>query len=186
MGLNQLRLDIQSGRRAGSVISSTSLQEAREGDETVWRDIGQALEDVGISDETVKEHRDFIVAWLCKALKEGQLEEQPPGMILLRESDQSRPYDMSNQESEISQHDILSAAWERLDTQVGKDFKDHHMSEADTSPNADRLFAEIEDVDSLPDTASVQDIPHREGPRSIRGDQHRVLVTQCKNALVSS
>lgn len=77
-GLNQLRDDIQAGRHQGSVISSNSLDEAKEGDENVWRELTQALEDVGVSEAMINENREFIVTWLSRALKEGELEERPP------------------------------------------------------------------------------------------------------------
>jgi protein-tyrosine-phosphatase len=60
------------------VISSSSLHEANEGNEDVWGELSQALEDVGISEPMINEHRGYIVSWLSRALKEGELEERPP------------------------------------------------------------------------------------------------------------
>jgi hypothetical protein len=59
----------------------------KEGNESTWREISQALEDVGISEDMINEHRDFIVEWLSKALKEGHLEERQPQTIEAQSGD---------------------------------------------------------------------------------------------------
>lgn len=53
------------------------MDEVKEGNQDTWRELCRALEDTGVSEEMVNEHRDFIVQWLSKALAEGQLEELP-------------------------------------------------------------------------------------------------------------
>jgi hypothetical protein len=182
MGLNQLRLDIQSGKRAGSGISSNSLQEAREGDAAVWRDIRQALEDVGISDEMVTEHRDFIVEWLCKALKAGELEEQPPGTLL---SDQIAQYQINDQEC-TRLNNAPTAEQERPISQSGRDLEDHLMNLANPLPDAGRSDAEFEEIIRQSDVASVDNTAHRERQRSVCADQDAFIITQGENISMRS
>jgi hypothetical protein len=102
-GLGQLRDEFQAGRRQGSVISSSSLNEAKEGNESIWRELSQALEDVGISGSMVSEHRDYIVNWLSRALKEGELEERLPQDDLVEESEMP--------DQRVDNQDVTTSVW---------------------------------------------------------------------------
>jgi SH3 domain len=73
-----LKNEIQAGKREGSVISTRSVEAARGGDETVWLEISRELEEAGISEDKINEHRTFITTWLINAFESGQLEEKPP------------------------------------------------------------------------------------------------------------
>ena len=66
----------QAGLREESVISTSTVESAEDGDEAAWYQIGRELEDVGISASMIQENRAFIVAWMKNALDIGQLEEQ--------------------------------------------------------------------------------------------------------------
>lgn len=74
--LTQLRLEIQSGKREGSVITVNSMKAAQGGDESIWREIKRELEDAGITEEMIYEHREFIATWVINAMNSGQLEEE--------------------------------------------------------------------------------------------------------------
>lgn len=102
-GLGQLRDEFQAGRRQGSVISSSSLHEAKEGNESIWRELSQALEDVGISGSMVSEHRDYIVNWLSRALKEGELEERLLQDDLVEESEMP--------DQRVDNQDVTTSVW---------------------------------------------------------------------------
>ena len=73
--LIQLRSEIQSGKREGSVITVHSMKAAQGGDENIWREISRELEDAGITEEMINEHREFIATWFINAINTGQLEE---------------------------------------------------------------------------------------------------------------
>ena len=73
--LQQLVLDHQLGRREGSVISTDSLVSAEEGDEDIWRQIARELDDVGITSDLIREHREYITDWIRMALETGEFKE---------------------------------------------------------------------------------------------------------------
>jgi hypothetical protein len=77
--LIQLRSEIQSGKREGSVITVSSMNAARGGDEDMWREIRNELKDAGITEENIREHREFIAIWLINAISSGQLVENAVG-----------------------------------------------------------------------------------------------------------
>jgi hypothetical protein len=85
--LVQLRAEIQSGKREGSVITVSSMKAAQEGDENIWREISRELEDAGITEEMINEHREFITTWVINAIKSGQLEEKLVSNVPQRESE---------------------------------------------------------------------------------------------------
>ena len=76
--LQQLVLDHQLGRREGSVISSDNLVSAEDGDEDIWRQIARELDDVGITSDLIREHREYITDWIRMALETGELKEASP------------------------------------------------------------------------------------------------------------
>ena len=76
--LQQLVLDHQSGRREGSVISTDNLVSAEEGDEDIWRQIARELDDVGITSDLIREHREYITDWIRMALEAGEFKEASP------------------------------------------------------------------------------------------------------------
>ena len=73
--LQQLMLEHQLGQRESSVISTSSLTSAEEGDEAIWSQIGRELEDVGITSGMVHEYRGFIITWIKNALETHQFDE---------------------------------------------------------------------------------------------------------------
>jgi len=74
--LVQLRADIQAGKREGSVVTVKAMEAAQGGDENIWREISRELEDAGITEQMINEHREFITAWVIKAMGSNQLEEK--------------------------------------------------------------------------------------------------------------
>jgi hypothetical protein len=66
--LIQLKNDIQSGKREGSVITISSMKAAQGGDENIWREISRDLEDAGVTHDMISEHRGFITTWVINAL----------------------------------------------------------------------------------------------------------------------
>ena len=76
--LQQLVLDHQLGLREGSVISTDNLVSAEEGDEDIWRQIARELDDVGITSDLIREHREYITQWIKLALETGELNEGSP------------------------------------------------------------------------------------------------------------
>ncbi|PVH68142.1 hypothetical protein DL98DRAFT_376144, partial [Cadophora sp. DSE1049] len=50
--------------RNGSVITASSMKAAQGGDESIWREIRRELEDAGITEEMIYEHREFIATWV--------------------------------------------------------------------------------------------------------------------------
>lgn len=73
--LQQLLSEHQLGLRESSVTSVHSIKSAEEGDEEVWYQIGRELEDVGISPEAIREHRDYITDWIKNELINGRFRE---------------------------------------------------------------------------------------------------------------
>ena len=73
--LQQLVLDHQLGRREGSVISTGNLVSAEDGDEDIWRQIARELDDVGITSDLIREHREYITDWIRMALETGEFKE---------------------------------------------------------------------------------------------------------------
>ncbi len=66
--LEQLTFEHRAGMREQSVISAHSVESAQEGDDAVWRQIGRELEDVGITQFMIREHKDFIIDWIKSEL----------------------------------------------------------------------------------------------------------------------
>ena len=60
------------------MISSSSLESVEEGDQIIWFQISRELEDVGITQSMVAEHKDFITSWIKRALLKGDFDEIPP------------------------------------------------------------------------------------------------------------
>ena len=76
--LEQLALEHRSGLRETSVISTSSLESVEGGDQTIWSQISKELEDVGITQSMVAEHKDFITSWIKIALLKGDFDEISP------------------------------------------------------------------------------------------------------------
>ena len=76
--LEQLTLEHRSGLRETSVISNSSLESVEEGDQIIWFQISKELEDVGITQSMVAEHKDFITSWIKRALLKGDFDEISP------------------------------------------------------------------------------------------------------------
>ncbi len=76
--LEQLTFEHQAGMREQSVISAHSIESAQEGDDAVWRQIGRELEDVGITQFMICEHKDFIINWIKSVLQSERFDEASP------------------------------------------------------------------------------------------------------------
>ena len=74
--LTTLVLEHQAGQRESSVISTESIESAEDGDEDAWTLIQRELEDIGLTNEIVRQHREYIVSWIQNALKNGDFEER--------------------------------------------------------------------------------------------------------------
>lgn len=61
--------------REGSPISVDNIESAEEGDENVWHQIAQELEDVGVTPDDIREYRSYITNWVKNALKTGERKE---------------------------------------------------------------------------------------------------------------
>lgn len=70
--LMQILEEIQNGQRAPTSLSSLTVVEDGDSDETAWPDIVRDLEDVGVPREAAEEHRPYIVHWLREAKPEVQ------------------------------------------------------------------------------------------------------------------
>lgn len=77
--LEQLAFEHRAGLREESVISVHSIELAQEGDDAVWREIGRELEDVGITQPMIWDHKDFIIDWIKGALQSVRFDEASPG-----------------------------------------------------------------------------------------------------------
>lgn len=71
-------MEVRSGKRQGSVISTKSFKTSGQADLETWSSLRRELEDVGISSETISEKRTFIIEWFKEAVAAGRLEEEPP------------------------------------------------------------------------------------------------------------
>ena len=88
--LEQLTFEHQAGLREQSVISARSIEAAQEGDDGVWHQIGRELEDVGITQCMIGEHKDFIINWINNALQSDRFDETSPESISSAVSDLSK------------------------------------------------------------------------------------------------
>ena len=79
--LEQLTLEYRSGLREPSVISNSTIESAEQGDDLVWSQISKELEDVGITQNMIAEHQDFIITWIKEALLDGEFVESDPCLI---------------------------------------------------------------------------------------------------------
>lgn len=60
------------------MISNSSLESVEEGDQIIWFQISKELEDVGITQSMVAEHKDFVTSWIKRALLKGDFDEITP------------------------------------------------------------------------------------------------------------
>ena len=60
------------------MISNSSLESIEEGNQLIWVQISRELEDVGITQSMVAEHKDFITSWIKRALLNGDFDEITP------------------------------------------------------------------------------------------------------------
>ena len=70
--------EVRSGKREGSVISTTTIGTVARNDQKMWEELRRELEDVGISREVIVEKRPFIIGWFQEAVAAGKLEEEAP------------------------------------------------------------------------------------------------------------
>lgn len=75
--LDQLRIDIQSGRLEGSLKSVNTIQLA-EDDEDAWSVLIRVMEDLGITAEVVNNHRSLVLEWIVKTINAGVFQELAP------------------------------------------------------------------------------------------------------------
>ena len=68
-------VEIRSGKREGSVISTHTFDTATQNSREAWEALRRELEDIGISPEIINEKRQFIVTWFQEAVAMGKLEE---------------------------------------------------------------------------------------------------------------
>lgn len=104
--LQQLIAEHQSGLRESSVISVDSIKSAEEGDEEVWYQIRRELEDVGVSSEAIREHREFITNWIKGALIAGNFHEGDANSCSSRSD--SEPYEAVTISPEKVRESILN------------------------------------------------------------------------------
>ncbi|KAL8900047.1 MAG: hypothetical protein Q9207_005885 [Kuettlingeria erythrocarpa] len=76
--LNLLIIEVRTGQREGSVISTIGLDVPAESHWETWNVLEKELEDVGVSHETIVEKRAFIVEWFRDAVAAEKLEEDEP------------------------------------------------------------------------------------------------------------
>ncbi|KAI9815929.1 MAG: hypothetical protein M1827_001921 [Pycnora praestabilis] len=74
--LQQLMIEVQAGKKEGSVISTTNITLAEDGDDNIWHDIVKELGDAGIPEDVIEENREFITTWIKKAFDDGNWCEQ--------------------------------------------------------------------------------------------------------------
>jgi hypothetical protein len=61
--------------REGSPISVDNIESAEEGDEIIWHQIAQELQDVRITPDDIREYRSYITNWIKNALQTGERNE---------------------------------------------------------------------------------------------------------------
>lgn len=71
-------LEVRTGQREGSVISTTDFDVAATNHWETWDTLAKELEDVGVSHDTIVEKRAFIIGWFRDAVAAGKLEEDEP------------------------------------------------------------------------------------------------------------
>ncbi|TAQ90828.1 hypothetical protein B7494_g874 [Chlorociboria aeruginascens] len=80
--LNKFIVEIRSGLREGSVVTTSTVAETIDSDD-VWQQLRRELEDVGISSSVIEENHAYITGWLKTAIQNGMLEELDPTKDIL-------------------------------------------------------------------------------------------------------
>ncbi|KAI9700948.1 MAG: hypothetical protein M1820_006593 [Bogoriella megaspora] len=94
--LNRIQVDVQAGKREGSTISKTVLDDERDAEDDILRDVLQELENEGISRHEIIENKQSISRWILKGVRNGDWQESfspepsPYYTISVRAADDSR------------------------------------------------------------------------------------------------
>ncbi|KAL8905365.1 MAG: hypothetical protein Q9171_006695 [Xanthocarpia ochracea] len=70
--------EVRSGKRKDSVISDKDFEKTAEDDQETWDALRRDLEDIGISQQVIKEQKIFIIDWFRKAAVAEGLEQNTP------------------------------------------------------------------------------------------------------------
>jgi ankyrin repeat protein len=76
--LNQLIYDIRAGKYPGFVLSSQTFDG---NDQENWEQLCKELEKIGISENVIRERREFIIAWFEGAIEDRRLDEDKPDLV---------------------------------------------------------------------------------------------------------
>jgi hypothetical protein len=163
--LEQLTFEHRAGMREQSVISAHSIQSAQEGNDAVWRQIGRELEDVGITQVMIREHKDFIIRRIKSALQSDRFDEGSPVSNSYCDTDSLGP-NLELSGSHISAGDQIDASDFGADYGGGIESADSIESwTADASMYELGNLVEIQQTDSV--QVHIEQLPNQDRLRNL-------------------
>ena len=94
--LNQLLMEMRTGKRERSVVSVQSIESLSTNDKSAWKQMRKELEDVGIPTSLFLQHRNFIVCWFRTAIAKGDFQEDADQLDNLSTQSWDAPLDYSS------------------------------------------------------------------------------------------
>ncbi len=68
--------DHKAQRHEASILSLDTVLSIQQGDDDVWKDLKNELENAGITEEQITENKQFITEWIVNAIQSGGLQER--------------------------------------------------------------------------------------------------------------
>jgi hypothetical protein len=68
--------DHKAERHEASILSLDTVLSIQQGDDDVWNDLKNELENAGITEEQITENKQFITEWIVNAIQSGGLEQR--------------------------------------------------------------------------------------------------------------
>jgi len=68
--------DHKAERHEASILSLDTVLSIQQGDDDVWNDLKNELENSGITEDQITENKQFITEWIVNAIKSGGLEQR--------------------------------------------------------------------------------------------------------------
>jgi hypothetical protein len=68
--------DHKAERHEASILSLDTVRSIQQGDDDVWNDLKNELENAGITEEQITDNKQFITEWIVNAIQSGGLEQR--------------------------------------------------------------------------------------------------------------